>query len=485
VLSASSAPVSITSYDYDSSNNRLHKTVGGGVTTYTYNRLNRLTGCSDTAGNSAGYTYAFNGNRATHTVSGVTDVYGYDVENRLVSLNKNIGSSAGNYSYVYDYRTRRIGRNEPAGATNLVFSGGTSVQEYSGGGSLTVDYVRGSDWGGGVGGILYSMRSGVPSFAHYNRRGDVTARTSAAGGVTWQASYKAGGTRTAEFGTTPLDRQRGNTKEDPTGLLNEGMRYRDLETDTFITRDPAGFVDGPNLCAYVRQNPWSSFDPEGLFWKEVGSWIGENVFNFDTIHEGWDLTKNADYGTWRGWGEGAIGVVGMAAGSIDGITNVATLGGKGAIEAPLKGGAKTLGKDLVKSELKFFEKKAGETAAKKLENKTAKSARDIVQEAADEAKKAVGEGKGGPHGTKVHSELEKNLKNIDSEIVHPEVSYKDGDVVSRGTEGSVRLDAVEGPKNAPINAYNLKTGGAKLTEKRVQQIRDHAPKTLQKVEEIR
>ena len=56
-----------------------------------------------------------------------------------------------------------------------------------------------------------------------------------------------------------------NTKEeDPTGLLNEGMRYRDLETGTFITRDPAGFVDGPNLYAYVRQNPWSSFDPERL-----------------------------------------------------------------------------------------------------------------------------------------------------------------------------------------------------------------------------
>jgi hypothetical protein len=31
-----------------------------------------------------------------------------------------------------------------------------------------------------------------------------------------------------------------------------------------MTKDPAGFVDGPNLYAYVRQNPWSKFDPEGL-----------------------------------------------------------------------------------------------------------------------------------------------------------------------------------------------------------------------------
>ena len=40
--------------------------------------------------------------------------------------------------------------------------------------------------------------------------------------------------------------------------------YRDIETGTFLVRDPAGFVDGPNLYTYVKQNPWTSFDPEGL-----------------------------------------------------------------------------------------------------------------------------------------------------------------------------------------------------------------------------
>ena len=42
------------------------------------------------------------------------------------------------------------------------------------------------------------------------------------------------------------------------------LAYHDLETGTFLTRDPAGMVDGPNLYAYVRQNPWTAFDPEGL-----------------------------------------------------------------------------------------------------------------------------------------------------------------------------------------------------------------------------
>src|SRR4029078_10231666 len=128
----------------------------------------------------------------------------------------------------------------------------------------TVEYVRGSDWGGGGGGILYTLRGGSPSFTHYDGRGDVTTNTDGGDNVTYQASYEAFGTRTQEQGSTN-DRQKANTKEeDPSGLLNEGFRYRDLEAGAFITADPAGFVNGPNVYAYVRQNPWTKFDPEGL-----------------------------------------------------------------------------------------------------------------------------------------------------------------------------------------------------------------------------
>lgn len=138
------------------------------------------------------------------------------------------------------------------------------VSEFMGSNLPFVEYVRGSDWGGGVGGILYTSRAGTLSWAHYNGRGDVVSRSDDTGNLTYAASYEAFGTRTGEGGAND-DRQRANTKEeDRTGLLNEGMRYRDLETGIFLTRDPAGFVDGPNAYTYVRQNPWSSFDPLGL-----------------------------------------------------------------------------------------------------------------------------------------------------------------------------------------------------------------------------
>lgn len=255
----------ITSFVYDAANNRVRKEVkvGGGapVTTYyVHNKKNQLTSYSG----GGIFTYDLNGNRATRVLNGQTDTYTYDYENRLVRYAGANSQGVAHFEYAYDYRTRRV-EVAPAGtaATKVIFSGGTSVREMENA-ATTVQYVRGSDYGGGIGGILYTLRNSTPSYTHYDGRGDVTTKTNGSGAITWQATYEAFGKRTREEGST-LDKQKANTKyEDPTGLLNEGFRYRDLETGSFITRDPAGFIDGPNLYTYVRQNPWSKFDPEGL-----------------------------------------------------------------------------------------------------------------------------------------------------------------------------------------------------------------------------
>src|SRR5690606_15205004 len=119
-------------------------------------------------------------------------------------------------------------------------------------------YLRGPDMGGGVGGLLGTLRHPVNSYERpvsptasnpvtervnlSNGRGDIVAQSDASGTLTWTASYEAYGKRTLELGSNE-DRQRANTKEeDPTGLLNEGFRYRDIETGVWLSRDPAGFV---------------------------------------------------------------------------------------------------------------------------------------------------------------------------------------------------------------------------------------------------
>lgn len=302
------------------------------ASTYAYNAMNQLTGFVTTGEAPVSYTYDSSGNRTSRTQGTKVDTYTWDTLNRLVRVtHPESNGTLKSYRYDYDYRVRRVLRQEGAETTLLMFSGGTSVAELGLATSdfarwqsgvynhqaqamqpapatftLAKSFVRGSDMGGGVGGLLYSEKqtatakpgftvsggslggtwnggtayTASASFNHYNGRGDVVAKTDATGAITWTGAYEAYGKRTKETGVND-DRQRANTKdEDPTGLLNEGMRYRDLETGTWLSRDPAGFVDGPNLYAYVQQNPWTHFDAHGLsIWikgfkvlKNGGNW---------------------------------------------------------------------------------------------------------------------------------------------------------------------------------------------------------------------
>ncbi len=236
------------------------------------------TGWNDAAGNRTNQSIKTTGTAGDHTTS-----YAWDSLNRLKQVTLPDGST---HQYGYDYRTRRISVQDGSVTQAIVFSGGLSLAEYgvaaaaqgiSNPGTPSVQYQRGPDMGGGVGGLLYSVRGSVTKFNLSNGRGDIVAQSNSSGALTWTASYEAFGKRPKETGVN-LDKQRGNSKdEDPTGLLNEGFRYRDLESGVWLSRDPAGFVDGPNLYAYVKQNPWTGFDPEGLFeWGKFGDHLYNN-----------------------------------------------------------------------------------------------------------------------------------------------------------------------------------------------------------------
>jgi RHS repeat-associated protein len=349
---------SATGYAYDEANNRTAKTTSPATLVYSYGNganganSNQLMSFGPVSGPATrSYTYDANGNRKTRVSGTVTDTYTYDLDNRLIKLSHPSGAAgnSGSYYYGYDYRSRRVVRDERYASGRfksvLTFSGGLSVTEtlmneihdfyedpdqdgrtnfyeYAFGGDplsgwtasnytppfpvsgyhewaiasisarvsaqtiinhrensviLKGETIRGSDMGGGVGGVLYTLVSGQRQFNSYNSRGDVVNTSNDSGNSIWQGAYEALGTRTAENGSNP-NRQRANTKdEDPTGLLNEGFRYRDLETGLFITRDPLGFVDGPNVYTYVRQNPWTMWDPLGLEAYYGPGYIGYSV----------------------------------------------------------------------------------------------------------------------------------------------------------------------------------------------------------------
>jgi RHS repeat-associated protein len=63
-------------------------------------------------------------------------------------------------------------------------------------------------------------------------------------------------------------------------------RYYDAEVGRFISEDPAGFVDGPNLYAYVGGNPIMAVDPTGLI-----TWSGTATTLSATGPVGASLTR--------------------------------------------------------------------------------------------------------------------------------------------------------------------------------------------------
>jgi hypothetical protein len=206
------------------------------------------------------------------------DQYYYDSN----SAHTNYGNVSGNYS------GSSYSQSETAAVK--LYDGEGAVRAYQGvyntlGGNtgnlstVSEDWVRGSDWGGGIGGILYSQalsgNANTAKYYHYDGRGDVVALTSNTGAVTYQAAYDAYGTHgnvstkgTEESGTD-TDPFRTNTREewlsaDGTTFVNERHRPRDLLTDVYFTRDPLGQAAGPNPYTYVEQDEWTKTDPEGL-----------------------------------------------------------------------------------------------------------------------------------------------------------------------------------------------------------------------------
>ena len=100
---------------------------------------------------------------------------------------------------------------------------------------------------------------------------------------------------------------------------------------------------------------------------------------------------------------------------------------------------------------------------------------DDLAAAATRAAQNVGPGSGPVYGTQVHTAFEVEARALGNPDLLTEQSYLNGVPVPRGMSGSVRLDVVNGPVNAPTSVFDLKTGSAILTPARIQQIQLHIP----------
>lgn len=82
---------------------------------------------------------------------------------------------------------------------------------------------------------------------------------------------------------------------------------------------------------------------------------------------------------------------------------------------------------------------------------------------------------GAGFGTAVHTDFKRQVQALGLSTLYVEQSYRNDKLAEYGSPGSVRVDAAEGSAERPHAIYDVKTGSARLTDKRIKSLRDQLP----------
>ncbi|MDP1978675.1 RHS repeat domain-containing protein, partial [Undibacterium sp.] len=238
-------------YAYDSINNRLAKD----NQLYTVNGLNQITRAS-----SAAYAYDPNGNLTAKTTSDSSLRYCYDALNRMTRAEGLYGT----VSYTYDSFGRRISETHEEDTTHYLYQGQCEIGAYFNG-DLRELRILGKGKGAELGAAIAIEIADKVYAPIHDHRGNVCCLVDCS---TCQPEqyyrYTAFG-ETISYGNVENPWQYASKRFDEwTGFHRFGKRDYDCRLGRWLTPDPAGFVDGPNLYAYVHNSPLTFFDPWGL-----------------------------------------------------------------------------------------------------------------------------------------------------------------------------------------------------------------------------
>ena len=252
-------------YAYDSLNNRITKDNAPNV----INSLNQLI-----EQDHINYTYDLNGNRLSKNEHGNLTLYFYDALNRMTS----VITHDQHIQYVYDPFDRRLSKKEDQylydGQNEIGMFRDEKPQE------LRILKSHESSEHGCALAIQLADEVFIPI---HDLFGNVAMLISKSGEPSQIYRYSAFGKELNTKITDPNPWRYASKRLDPeTGFVYFGRRYYDPEIASWISPDPAEFVDGANFHAYLHNNPLYRFDAYGLWGEsflEGGFSYGSGICN--------------------------------------------------------------------------------------------------------------------------------------------------------------------------------------------------------------
>ena len=250
------------SYRYDSLYNRIAKD----SIAYDVNGL-----CQVTHDGENSYTYDACGN----LLSDGHCSYEYDGLDRLVAVIRD-GLRT---TYAYDAFNRRIAKNEDL----FIWDGKKEIGVWRGD-KIVQLRVLAEGLGAEIGASVLMELDGQSYIPLHDHQGSLVTLVNLEDDSVEAYRYTAFGERVAGVGISPWQFSSKRLDEE-TGFVYFGRRYYSPTLGRWITADPLGFADGPNLYAYVGNSPLVYLDLHGLYswhstWnglKDFGRGVGLQV----------------------------------------------------------------------------------------------------------------------------------------------------------------------------------------------------------------
>ena len=188
------------------------------------------------------------------------------------------------------------------------------LNEEDGSGTLETTYVHSP--GRQIGTVLATSSGSTAStgdWAYYfqDAIGSTRGLWDNSGVRTGKYDYTPFGGKYSEHGEDITRKFTGHDWDSDVRLYYTAYRYYSPDSNRWLTRDPLGMVDGPNVYAYVVNNPVSLSDAQGLIsdsnWLKPNGWvrIGESCKGIGGIYLHHDLgggtmksSSITSYGEW-------------------------------------------------------------------------------------------------------------------------------------------------------------------------------------------